>query len=371
MHSRKQWNWKMKGWPLWRFDASRTQHLEARLQQQAGVLLGVWRHLDEGERGQLTVEALSTEGMTTSAIEGEHLDLGSMQSSLQRRLGLATPSGTPKPAEEGIAELMVAMYRDHATPLSKDLLCEWHRMLCNGRRDLQMIGDYRRHQEAMVIISGKVSEPTVHYEAPPSSRVPQEMADFIHWFNESGPSAAAPLPALLRAAIAHLYFESIHPFEDGNGRIGRTLVAKSIAQSLGQPTLLLLSEVLLKQKKRYYDELQAASLSLEVDAWIDYFAGVIIDGQKAALSAADFTVAKARFFRRHAADLNERQTKALLKVFAAGRGGFSGGLSAEKYISMTRASRATATRDLTALVALGAMSKTGSGKGTRYSLVTE
>ncbi|MBM4254237.1 MAG: Fic family protein [Deltaproteobacteria bacterium] len=338
------------------------------LQKNAGLLLGVWRHLDDADRGQLTIEVLTSEAITTSAIEGEQLDRASVQSSLQRRLGLVASRTSRKRSEEGVAELMVSVYRDFNADLTKDTLCSWHVMLCGERRDLDIVGDYRRHREPMVIVSGPEHEPRVHFEAPPSERVPAEMEAFIDWFNASGPSREHALPPLVRASIAHLYFETVHPFEDGNGRIGRALVAKSLAQSLQQPILFALSEVLMERRRRYYDMLQKASRSLQIDEWIQYFGQMVLTAQESAIAAAEFVIAKNKFLTHHSSDLNGRQLKALAKTLNAGPGGFEGGLSAEKYISITRTSRATATRDLGALVAIGALTKTGSGKGTRYHL---
>ena len=277
MNGGNRWNWQDHDWPHFKFDKNVSEALEPILQKNAGLLLGVWRHLDDSDRGQLTVEVLTSEAITTSAIEGEQLNRASVQSSLQRRLGFAADRTSRSRAEEGVAELMVAMYRDFDAELSKNSLCSWHIMLCEGRRDLDVVGDYRHHKEPMVIVSGPVHQPNVHYQAPPSDRVPHDMDTFISWFNRSGPSGMSPLPPLLRAAIAHLYFEIIHPFEDGNGRIGRALVAKSLAQSLRQPILLTLSELLLKQRRQYYDMLQAASASLHINSWIKYFGQIVLD----------------------------------------------------------------------------------------------
>ncbi len=152
------------------------------------------------------------------------------------------------PAERGVSEMMVNLYKTFAAPHSHDILFEWHRMLMSGRQDPNDIGRYRPSSEPMPVLSGAMGSPKIHFEAPPSAKVPAEMKQFITWFNRTAPGSAEPLPALTRAGAAHLYFESIHPFEDGNGRIGRALAEKSLAQSLGQPSLIALAATILARR---------------------------------------------------------------------------------------------------------------------------
>jgi Fic family protein len=194
------------------------------------------------------------------------------------------------------------------------------------------------------------------------------MNRFITWFNDAAPQGKTPLPALVRASIAHLYFVSIHPFEDGNGRIGRAIVEKSLAQSLGKALPLALSQTLCTNRKSYYHALQASNKSNRIDLWIDYFSDVILEAQAQAIRLVEFLIEKAKFYDQFRSQLNERQSKVIERMFGAGLGGFRGGLSAENYIRITGASRATATRDLVNLVQKIALTKSGSGKGTRYQL---
>jgi Fic family protein len=202
---------------------------------------------------------MSEEAVTTSAIEGEVLDRASVQSSILRQLGLASPDKRRvMPAEQGIAEMMVDLYQSFSRQLSDEMLFEWHRMVTSGRKDLGDIGRYRTGREPMQIISGPIGAPTVHFEAPPSKRVPAEMKRFISWFNRTAPGGKEPLPAITRAGTAHLYFESIHPFEDGNGRIGRAIAEKAMTQSFGQPVLVALATTILAHQKSYYEALERA-----------------------------------------------------------------------------------------------------------------
>ena len=196
----------------------------------------------------------------------------------------------------------------------------------------------------------------------------QEMDDFVTWFNGSAPGATKPLPALTRAGMAHLYFESIHPFEDGNGRIGRALSEKAVAQNIRSPSLIALAYTIERQRKRYYDMLEAASRGNEITAWLIYFAETVLAAQRTTLMRVEFTVAKTKFYDGLRGRLNERQEKAIARMFRAGVDGFRGGLSAENYMSITKASRATTTRDLQDLVAKGALTKSGERRHTRYQL---
>ena len=220
----------------------------------------------------------------------------------------------------------------------------------------------------MQIVSGPMHEPQVHFEAPPSSKVRREMTRFIKWFNQTAPGSQSPLPALERAGLAHWHFVTIHPFEDGNGRIARALAEKALSQSLARPTLAALSLVINQRRTAYYEALARANQSNEITAWMEYFGGVILAGQKYAQSGVEFLIVKSTFFNQFREHLNARQEKALVRTFREGPQGFKGGLSAEKYLRITGTSRATATRDLQDLVERGALIRTGELKGTRYFL---
>lgn len=335
--------------------------------ESAGVLIGAARHLSDPDRDVLIVDVMSTEAVDTSAIEGERLDRDSVQSSIRRQLGLAADRRDGSPAEVGIAELMVALFRSLAAPLDDEMLFAWHRMVMRGR-DLSDIGRYRTHPEAMQIISGRPSSPRIHFEAPPSFQVLGEMDRFLAWFAETGAEGARPLPALTRAGLAHLWFESIHPFEDGNGRIGRALAEKALAQGLSTPALTAIASTLLQHRKDYYRALEDASRTLEVTDWLLWFARAVIEAQRRALRGVEFILHKAKLLDEVRGELNARQGKAVLRLFAAGPDGFIGGLSAGNYMSITGAPPATATRDLAALVSLGVLRRTGGHKATRYYL---
>ena len=363
------WNWQRPDWPQFHYSPERLAQREGLFLRQSGVVVGTVRHLPDAERLPLVVELMSTEALKTSEIEGELLNRDSVQSSLRRQFGLQTDARRVEPAEQGIAELLTDLYRSFAAPLSDDTLFRWHRWLMQGRTDLRVVGGYRTHPEPMQVVSGPIHEPKVHFEAPPSPAVPTEMAAFIDWFNAAAPTGERPLPALARAGLAHLYFESVHPFEDGNGRLGRAIAEKALAQGAGQPSLTALSLLIQQRRKAYYAQLEAANKGLEVvDDWLDWFSDLVLAAQAHTLSWLEFLIEKTRLLDRLRGKLNNRQEKALLRLFQEGPEGFRGGLSASKYVALTGASAATAGRDLAQLVELGALRRTGQLKGTRYWL---
>jgi Fic family protein len=208
----------------------------------------------------------------------------------------------------------------------------------------------------------------VHFEAPPSSEVPAEMARFCRWLSDTGPSGPTPMAPLARAGLAHLYFESIHPFEDGNGRIGRAIAEMVLAQGAGGPSLTALSLLIHRRRKEYYAQLEAANKTLDVDPWLHWFADLVLAAQQQTLDGLDFLLANTRLWDRLRGQINARQEKALSRLMRAGVEGFVGGLSAGKYQALTGAPAATAGRDLAHLVELGALKRTGQLKGTRYWL---
>lgn len=365
------WNWQISGWPDFRYDDSVLASLEQRFLLSSGEILGAIQHVNSTERDQLRIDLLSDEAMKTSAIEGEMLDRRSVQSSLRRHLGLE-PDGYPnKPREQGVAEMMVDVYSTYAEPLTHETLFRWHEMLLSFDKRLEAIGSYRQHEDAMQIVSGRFDRPVVHFEAPSSSQIPDEMDRYVNWFNRTVPGAETPLPALTRASLSHLYFESVHPFEDGNGRLGRALAEKSLAQSIGQPSLIALAFTIERKRKDYYDQLERHQKTLDVTPWLVWFAEAVLEAQQVTLDRVGFFIAKAHFYDRHREALNDRQGKVIERMFREGPDGFRGGLSAEKYISITGTSRATATRDLQDLVEIGALTRTGERRYTRYWLELE
>lgn len=366
------WNWMLKEWPQFSYDAKALEALEYRFSENSGTVFGVLKHVQEESKDNFLVEILSDEAIKTSEIEGEYLNRDSVQSSIKKNLGLAVEKRKIPPAEFGISEMMVDLYLNYDKTLTHEQLFSWHKMITNGRRDIKDIGCYRTHEDPMQVVSGRLDLPKVHFEAPPSKVVPDEMEKFVSWFNQiHQEDAKQRLLPLTKAGIAHLYFVSIHPFEDGNGRIGRAIAEKSIAQSTLRPSLISLSSTIDANKKSYYTFLEKSNTTLEITDWLVYFSKTILDAQEHTLKRIDFLIEKTRLFDRFSSQLNERQLKVVKRLFDAGHKGFRGGLSANNYQTIAKASASTATRDLQDLISKQILFKTGTLKSTRYFLNIE
>jgi Fic family protein len=362
------WNWEQPGWPKFVHDSAALEPLERQFLLYSGEFLGAFKYVGPDDQDTLKIELISDEALKTSEIEGEILNRDSVQSSLRYQFGLGPDDRRVPPAERGIAEMMVNLYRSFADALTHETMFAWHRMLMSGERRIQAVGSYRTHSDPMRVVSGSIHDPKIHFEAPPSSKMKEEMDAFVIWFNKAAPTGKQPLPALTRAGIAHLYFVSIHPFDDGNGRIARALAEKSLAQDLRQPSLIALAYTIERARKAYYSALERSNKELEITDWLVYFGNTVIEAQRNTIKRVDFYVAKAKFYEKLRGRLNERQDKVLSRMFREGIDGFKGGLSAENYISIAKTSRATATRDLQDLVAIGALARTGELRHTRYHL---
>lgn len=365
-----KWNWQSPEWPNFKWDQQALQANELVFLEGVGTVVGSTRHLSLADQQMLSIELMSTEALDTSEIEGEFLNRDSVQSSIRRALGLSvTHDKKSKPSEIGIADMMVNLYRTWSEPLTESVLFNWHAMLMQGRQDLECVGLFRDHVEAMQIVSGPDYARKIHFEAPPSSRVSNEMKIFLEWFEETSMTGKNPLPALTRAGIAHLWFECIHPFEDGNGRLGRAIAEKVLSQRFrDNPCMTSLAKILLKRRKAYYAALNSASHAIEITEWLLWFSTIAIEAQQHTLAYINFIIHKASLLNRLHGQLNARQEKVLLRMLKEGPDGFTGGLSAANYISLTGATTATTTRDLNDLVIMNALNRVGERKATRYFL---
>lgn len=359
-----KWNWERPDWPNFTYDLARVDETESQFLHGLSDLAEALSPLNDQVEGQIWIDLLSDEAFETSKIEGEMLNRDSLQASVGELLGLAGERRRISPAERGIAEVMVDVYRNFQGPLTVEKLELWHEMLMQGRSDLRERGCFRSMGDPMQIVSGPLHHPKVHFEAPPAATVRREMERFLDWFNTS----RERLPALVRCALGHLYFESIHPFEDGNGRIGRAIVALSLSQSFGKPILLALSQTIGKHRNLYYDKLAVGNRSLEVTDWVCFFSEIVLKAQERAMRQVEFGIAKAEFFDPLQGRLNERQKKVLLRMFEAGVDGFVGGLSAGNYQRIAKTSPTITVRDLGELVELDAFYQIGEGRHTRYHL---
>lgn len=365
-----KWVWQDTSFPNFEYDTSLFEEFEQQFYLKSGRIKGSISHLHNEEIEVIRVDLLTQESLSTSSIEGEILKRESVQSSIRKNLGLKTDNRRVQANEAGISELMVNVYLNFDKKLSHKTLYEWHKMLLNGRRDISVIGNYRDHAEPMQIVSGVLSAPKLFYEAPPSENVQNLMANFVNWYNGNF-SEKRHLPTLVFAGIIHLWFEIIHPFEDGNGRLGRALVEKAISQNLKSPSLNSFAKIIESRKKLYYDALQTCNHSLKINKWLLFFCEAVLEAQDCTLGLITFTINKNKFFEKYKNTLNSRQYKVVLRIFETGLEGFKGGLSASNYKSITSSSAATATRDLQELIQCGAFYKTGDLKSTRYFLNLE
>jgi Fic family protein len=365
------YNWQQPDWPEFRFDLGDVAALLTSFADHAGRVGGLLEGLPGDLETEAVLDLMIAEAVRSSAIEGEVLSRDDVRSSIRNRLGL---NPVPQPVDsrlaDGAGELMVAVRNGFQEPLSEEMLFAWHRMLLGGSTDLR-VGGLREGGDPMQVVSGRIDRPTVHFDAPPSARVAEEMARFIRWFNDSAPGGPREIPQPpLRSALAHLYFESIHPFEDGNGRLGRALSEKALSQGLGRPVVLSLSRTIEAERNAYYDALKAAQRSNEVTPWVHWFVGIVVTAQRDAEAQVRFVLRKSKFFQRFERELNERQLKVVRRMFEAGPEGFTGGMNARKYVALTGSSKATATRDLQELARLGALVAVGGGRSTRYELTS-
>ncbi|MFN2374602.1 MAG: Fic family protein [Cyclonatronaceae bacterium] len=366
-----RYNWQQPNWPDFTYSLDALEEKLLIFTEKAGLLSGIVKSLPDDAHLETILHLMLEEAINTSEIEGEFFSREEVLSSIQRNLGI-TPGATEKGDKNamGVGKLMTMVRESYHEPLTGQTLFDWHRTLLPDS-DWINVGAYRTNESPMQVVSGAIGKQTIHFEAPPSHLVPQEMKTYITWFNSSRVQGASGIKlAPVRSAIAHLYFESIHPFEDGNGRIGRAIAEKALSQGLGRPVLLSLSDAIQTRKKAYYTQLEYAQRTTEITDWITWFTDLVLEAQHRAEIQIDFTLGKVRFFDRFEGILNERQLKVIRRMFEFGPDGFEGGMNARKYIAIAKTSKATATRDLQNLLDIGAFVHYGTagGRSTRYQV---
>ncbi len=363
------YNWQLPDWPEFVYKLDEVQPIIVAFAEETGEVNGIISGLSQDLKQETLLELMLSEAVKTSEIEGEYVSREDVMSSIRNNLGLNDNPVYVKDQRAGsIAQLMIKVREVFDQPLSLDMLMEWHSLLMANVKNINA-GHWRKGTEPMQVVSGAYGREVIHYEAPSSSKMPQEMERFITWYNDADfPLKGGAAQAILKSAIAHLYFESIHPFEDGNGRIGRAVAEKALSESLGRPVMLSLSKIIESDKAAYYAALKEAQQSLEITPWINYFAMVTLEAQRDAKAMVQFTVAKAQFFDRYKSCLNDRQLKAVNKMMGKGFELFEGGMTAKKYMSINKTSKATATRDLQQLQEIGVFVIDGAGRSVSYQL---
>lgn len=363
MQTPQTWIWQQADWPQFRWNEAGLSPLLAQARLAQGKVLGAARLLDNSLNLEAVASILVEDGLTTSAIEGERLDIDAVRSSVACHLGLPT-AGMPAPprAVDGLIDILLDATRRHDQALTSERLCAWQAALFpTGRSGLHPIRVGELRGEApMQVVSGGVGREHVHYIAPPRDGLDVQLQTFIDWFTR----APADMDGLVRAGLAHLWFVTLHPFEDGNGRLARALTDMALSQDERQPMRLFsLSAQILRERESYYAILEHTQRGgLDVTEWLAWFLAQVAAAASAAETTVANTLAKARFWLRHQnTPLNARQRKALNRLLDAGPDGFEGGINTRKYMSLTKTSRTTAYRELAEMVEKGCLVPTGKG----------
>jgi Fic family protein len=375
MESYQRWIWQRPEWPSLEFDAQRVQSSLTAARKSQGIFLGKTEIIGlEGLQPHIR-DSLTQEALTTSAIEGEKLDPASVRSSIARRLGLDT-SGAPiaegKRNIEGLIDVLQDATLNTKLPLTLDRLCNWHGALFStGFSGIHRIDVGALRSVPMEIVSGAIGHTKVHYAAPPADGIGDQVNEFLSWFKETNPKTGSrPMDGLVRAAISHLWFETLHPFDDGNGRIGRAILQLALGQDMGQPgRIVTLSRQIESCKDRYYRELERAqrSKNMDVTDWVEWMLEQFFLASEFANRTIDSAIQRIKFqISMSAFAINERQQKTLKKLLDAGPKGYEGGMTTRKHERISQTSTPTAARDLIDLERLGLLKRYGAGRSIRY-----
>lgn len=368
------WIWERPDWPAFRWESDVLAPLLRQCVEAQGQLLGMAGAADPLGQAEDALDTLLANIVTSSAIEGEELNVGSVRSSLARRLGIESEAITRTSARsEGLAELMLDATGHPERALDNARLMQWHRWLFAAQDDLLplriRVGGLRG-EEPMQVVSGRIDRPTVHFEAPPRDGLELQVDAFLTWFAASREDAT--LDPLLRAGIAHFWFVTLHPFDDGNGRLTRALTDLALAQ--GQPQAIrfhAMSASILEDRAGYYRVLESSQKAdLDITAWLQWFLETLHKSLLQAMKRIDTVLAKARFWQQHRMDdLSAEQIKVLNRLLDGGERGFEQGVSARQYQAVAKVSKATATRHLVELLEKGCLRRLpGSGRSVRYEI---
>jgi len=363
--------WEKTDWPAFTWNAPKLTKLITHVSREQGRLLGKMEALGFELRSEAHLRALTEDVVKSSEIEGETLERDQVRSSIARHLGMDVGGLTPADRHvEGVVEMMLDVINNYDAPLTQNRLFTWHASLFpTGQSGMSKIrvGEWRDDSNGpMQVVSGPVGRETVHYEAPPAARVPDEMDKFLNWFEQPG-----DMDPLLIAGLVHVWFVTIHPFEDGNGRIARAIADMALARSenTGQRFYSMSAEI-LRQHNNYYDVLEWTQKGeMDITRWQDWFLNCLLGAIEGAQEITAVVLSKARFWERFAKEpLNERQIKVLNKLLD----GFEGKLTTSKWAKIAKCSQDTAYRDILDLIERGALNKnTAGGRSTSYSLTTD
>ena len=361
--------WQAPDWPRWRYDLNVLAAPLAEVSNAQGLLLGRLADVGLGLRDEANLLALTEDVLKTSAIEGEQLNLASVRSSVARRLGVDIGALAPVDRHvEGVVDMIFDATTNHRKPLTAKRLFGWHAALFptgySGMSEI-IVGDWRDDaQGPMQVVSGPLHRQKVHYEAPPARRLAREVTRLLNWINTTSPVE----PALLRAGLGHLWFVTLHPFDDGNGRIARAIGDLLLARADGSPQRFYsLSAQIQRERKAYYEILERTQKGdMDVTPWLLWFLQMLSAAVNQAHLTLDAVLMKARFWQRIAGTpLNGRQVKVLNRLLD----GFEGKLTSSKWAALAKCSSDTALRDLNELVALDLLHRSAAGgRSTSYEL---
>ena len=369
------WIWQQPDWPDFNWQAERLAPLLRECVQTQGRLLGMAGSVGDSMSAQSELDALLQNIVTSSAIEGEQLNVGSVRSSLARRLGLEwVDRDSVSQRSEGLAQLMLDATHGFDEPLTLARLLEWHTWLFPAEEAMfsarPILVGTLRGDEPMQVVSGRLDRPTVHFEAPPRQGLEQQIERFLSWFEASRDQVS--LDPLLRAGIAHFWFVTLHPFDDGNGRLTRTITDLALAQGEAQAIrFYAMSASILEDRAGYYRILESSQkATLDITEWLTWFLQTLLRSLQQATTRIDSVLGKTRFWQAHReSDLSAEQIKVLNRLLDGGERGFEQGLSAGQYQAVAKVSKATATRHLAELLEKGCLQRLpGGGRSTRYQV---
>jgi Fic family protein len=363
--------WESTSWTDFRWNNHKILVLLGECRLLQGKLLSKVADLGFDLGSQAQVEILAEETMKTAAIEGESLDMKAVRSSVARRLGLPSAGLRVDRQVDGLVSVLLDATRNYDQPLTEERLYGWQAALVpSGYSGMHKIKVGRwRGVKSMRVVSGPVGRERVHFEAPPADRIADEMRGFLEWWKDS----RGRVEGVLRAAIAHFRFVTIHPFEDGNGRIARALTDMALSQDDRQPMRYYsISSQIMAEREAYYDVLERSQKGDgDITEWILWFFGCFSRSIKRSENLLAVVLDKAAFWKMHAqASLSDRQRKIINRMLDFGRGGFEGGMTTRKYVSLANVSRATAFRELNQLLGLGIIKQNpGAGRSVSYDLI--
>lgn len=362
--------WQQSKWPEFTWQAELLQSRLDRVRLLQGRLQGQSDALPKGADRQAEMDALIQNAIRTSEIEGEELNVESVRSSVARHLGLEQAGiGPVSRKADCLVELLLDATRRFDQPLSAERLCAWQAALFPEPSPLQPINiGALRGPAPMQVVSGRIDRPRVHFEAPPRESLEAELDRLLAWYNQPPEG----LDGLLRAGLVHLWLVTLHPFDDGNGRIARAVTDMALAQAERQSIRFYsMSAAIMARRREYYAQLESAQKDdLDVTAWLVWFLSVLEDALEQALARFARVLRKAGFWQRHAQSaLSPRQIKVLNRMLDNAGEEFADGISARHYQALAKVSKATATRELSDLVDKGCLAKLpGGGRSTRYAI---